>query len=74
MSDHFPLQMHKHPKAESFFDEPSNTFSYVVSDPESGHCAIIDPVLDLDYAAGRFDHRSADAIVAYVRENGLTVD
>jgi glyoxylase-like metal-dependent hydrolase (beta-lactamase superfamily II) len=41
------------PLVHPFFDEPTNTFSYVVRDPESASCAIIDSVLDFDYAAGR---------------------
>ncbi|ERS87714.1 beta-lactamase [Halomonas sp. PBN3] len=56
-----------------FFDEPTNTFSYVVQDPDSNACAILDSVLDFDYAAGRTDVRSADEIIAFVRDNGLEV-
>ncbi|MBT2787233.1 MULTISPECIES: MBL fold metallo-hydrolase [unclassified Halomonas] len=56
-----------------FFDEPTNTFSYVVQDPGSSACAIIDSVLDFDYAAGRTDVRSADSIIAYIRERHLQV-
>lgn len=74
MSETFPLSTHQHPEVKTFFDEPTNTFSYVVTDPETRHCAVIDPVLDLDYASGRFAHHSADAIIADVRERGLTVD
>ncbi|WP_336367571.1 MBL fold metallo-hydrolase [Marinobacter sp. C2H3] len=62
------------PQVQSFFDEPTNTFSHVVRDPDSKACAIIDSVLDFDYAAGRTDVRSADQIIAYVREHGLTVE
>lgn len=74
MTETFPLQMHKHPVVKAFFDEPTNTFSYVVTDPETRHCAVIDPVLDLDYAAGRLDYRAAQAIAEHIREHGLTVD
>lgn len=74
MSEVFPVQMDRHPEVKTFFDEPTNTFSYVVVDPDTGHCAVIDSVLDFDYAAGRFDYQSADRIIAFVRENGLTVD
>ncbi len=74
MSESFPVQMNKHPDVKVFFDEPTNTFSYVVTDPETKHCAVIDSVLNLDYAAGRIAYDSADEIVAYVRDNGLTVD
>ncbi|MGM0767701.1 MAG: MBL fold metallo-hydrolase [Pseudomonadota bacterium] len=64
----------KHPLVIHFFDEPTNTFSYIVQDPDSSACAIIDSVLDFDYAAGRTDVRSADEIIEYVRNNHLTVE
>ncbi|MFY0991099.1 MBL fold metallo-hydrolase [Halomonas sp. C05BenzN] len=62
------------PIVTPFFDEPTNTFSYVVKDPDSQSCAILDSVLDFDYAAGRTDVRSADEIIAFVRDNGLEVE
>jgi glyoxylase-like metal-dependent hydrolase (beta-lactamase superfamily II) len=62
------------PIVTHFFDEPTNTFSYVVQDPDSAACAIIDSVLDFDYAAGRTDVRSAEQIIAFVRRQGLTVE
>ncbi|TVU87666.1 MBL fold metallo-hydrolase [Vreelandella titanicae] len=62
------------PTVTHFFDEPTNTFSYVVQDPESSACAIIDSVLDFDYAAGRTDVLSADNIIAYIREHELDVE
>ena len=74
MSEHFPVEMDTHPQVQSFFDEATNTFSYVVVDPATRHCAVIDSVLDLDYASGRFNYHSAEAIVGYIRENALTVD
>jgi len=61
------------PDVTGFFDEPTNTFSYVVQDPESNACVIVDSVLDFDYAAGRTDTRSADGIIAFVRGHGLEV-
>ncbi|WP_282038431.1 MBL fold metallo-hydrolase [Halomonas alimentaria] len=61
------------PIVTHFFDEPTNTFSYVVQDPDSNACAILDSVLDFDYAAGRTDVRSADEIIAFVRDHGLEV-
>tara|TARA_R110000851_G_scaffold197967_1_gene349112 strand:- start:37562 stop:38467 length:906 start_codon:yes stop_codon:yes gene_type:complete len=64
----------KHPSVTHFFDEPTNTFSYIVQDPDSSACAVIDSVLDFDYAAGRTDIRSADEIIEYVRNNNLTVE
>ena len=62
------------PMVKHFFDEPTNTFSYVVRDPDSSACAILDSVLDFDYAAGRTDIRSADDIIDYVRSNDLKVE
>jgi glyoxylase-like metal-dependent hydrolase (beta-lactamase superfamily II) len=62
------------PIVTPFFDEPTNTFSYVVQDPDGKSCAILDSVLDFDYAAGRTDTRSADEIIAFVREHGLEVE
>jgi glyoxylase-like metal-dependent hydrolase (beta-lactamase superfamily II) len=62
------------PQVKAFFDEPTNTFSYVVRDPVSNACAILDSVLDFDYASGRTDVRSADAIIAYVQDNNLQVE
>ncbi len=62
------------PSIKSFFDEPTNTVSYVVHDPESKRAAIIDSVLDFEPASGRTSFASADAIIAYVEEKGLAVD
>lgn len=59
---------------QHFFDAATSTFSYVVSDSATSRCAIIDPVLDLDYASGTLSTESADRLMTYVRENGLTVD
>ena len=62
------------PKVTAFFDDATNTISFVVQDPDSSKCAIIDSVLDFDYASGRTDTASADKIIAFVQENGLQVD
>jgi glyoxylase-like metal-dependent hydrolase (beta-lactamase superfamily II) len=58
-------------KVQAFFDESTNTVSYVVKDPRSNACAIIDPVLDFDPASGRTSTGSAESIAAYVEENDL---
>lgn len=63
-----------HPIVTAFFDEPTFTYSYVVQDSASSSCAIIDSVLDFDYAAGKTDTRSADAILAFVAEKELQVE
>ena len=60
------------PSVETFFDEATFTVTHVVSD--SGHAAIIDPVLDFDPASGRTDTTSADLVIRYVQENQLQVD
>ncbi|GJM12992.1 MAG: hypothetical protein DHS20C12_13950 [Pseudohongiella sp.] len=62
------------PKVVPFFDEDTNTFSYVVSDPTSSVCAIIDSVLNFDMASGSVDHKNADAIIAYVEEKKLQAE
>lgn len=62
------------PDVTPFFDPATNTISYVVKDPGSDACAIIDPVLDFDYASGHIDYASADAIIRHVREHGLRVE
>lgn len=56
---------------EAFFDPATHTCSYVVSDPASGQCAIIDPVLDYDPASGRTRHHSADRMLAFIRSRQL---
>lgn len=62
------------PLVKGFFDESTNTISYVVEDPSSKACAIIDSVMDIDYAAGRISSESADELVAYVQSKGLTTE
>lgn len=59
---------------EPFFDPTTFTYSYVVSDPASRRCAVVDSVLDYDPAAGRTRTGSADRLIAYVREQGLTLE
>jgi glyoxylase-like metal-dependent hydrolase (beta-lactamase superfamily II) len=59
------------PIVKTFFDEPTFTFSHVVSDSETKECAIIDSVLDFDYASGKTDRVSADQIITYIKEEGL---
>ena len=61
------------PIVDAFFDETTNTVSYIVREPEGQSCAIIDSVLDYDQAAGRTDTSSADAIIAFVKVNDLKV-
>jgi glyoxylase-like metal-dependent hydrolase (beta-lactamase superfamily II) len=61
------------PHVKAFFDEPTFTATYVVHDPGTLDAAIIDSVLDFDHAAGRTSSESADAIIEFVRQQGLAV-
>ncbi len=61
------------PEIASFFDDPTNTVSYVVWDAETREAAIVDSVLDFDPASGRTKFESADRLIAFVKEHELTV-
>lgn len=63
-----------HADIQHFFDENTNTFSYVVSDPATRQCAIIDSVLDYDPASATTSTIHADEIIAYIHKNELTVE
>ena len=60
-------------RVQQFFDEATSTFTYVVSDAETGLAAVIDPVLDLDYASGTLSTRSADKVVQHIRAHNLSL-
>jgi uncharacterized protein (TIGR01244 family) len=62
------------PQVKGFFDPRTWSVQYVVSDPDTGKCAIIDPVLDYDEKSGQTATVSADRILAYIAEKGLTVE
>jgi glyoxylase-like metal-dependent hydrolase (beta-lactamase superfamily II) len=62
------------PLIEAFFDEPTNTVSYLVADPKTKVAAIIDPVLDYDHNSGKGDVKSADAMLARAKALGLTIE
>ena len=66
----YPVNMAVQPEVEAFFDEATNTISYIVKDPSSDACAIVDSVMDIDYAAGRITYDHADAMIARVKEMG----
>ena len=59
------------PEVSTFYDKQTSTFSYVVKDPQSNACAIIDSVLNLDYNSGRTSHTSADEIIDFIKRNQL---
>ncbi len=68
------ISMKIKPDVTAFFDEVSNTISYVVKDPDSDACAIIDSVMDIDYAAGRISYDHADAIIRFITETKLSLE
>lgn len=59
------------PDVRAFFDEATNTITYLLKDPQGRACAVIDSVLDYDPASGRTDTRSADAVIAHIRAHDL---
>ena len=61
------------PDITAFFDKATNTISYIVCDPNGSACAVIDSVLDFDFASGRTDTRSADKLINYIKDNKLDV-
>ena len=69
-----PVDLTVKPEVEGFFDPDTHTISYVVKDPASNACAIVDSVMDIDYAAGRISTDHADRIIAFVRSRGLAVE
>jgi glyoxylase-like metal-dependent hydrolase (beta-lactamase superfamily II) len=62
------------PEVKAFFDDATNTITYVVKDPASKACAVIDSVMDIDYAAGRIDFVHADEIIDYINAKGLKLE
>ena len=73
MLDNTQKEAFMEPDITSFFDEATNTISYIVCDPNGSACAIIDSVLDFDFASGRTDTKSADKLINFVKENKLDV-
>ena len=68
------VSLDKRPDVSAFFDAQSNTISYVIKDPDSTSCAIIDAVMQFDYAAGRLSYESADEIIDFITSNGLHLE
>ncbi|MGB4248040.1 MAG: MBL fold metallo-hydrolase, partial [Pseudohongiellaceae bacterium] len=66
----FETNLHLKPEVFSFFDAQTSTFSYVVKDPASDACAVIDSVMDIDYASARTSFAGADRIIDFIRERG----
>ena len=65
--------MSAQPIIEAFFDEPTNTISYLVADPATRDAAVIDPVLDFDLPSGEADARSAERILAFAAAHGWRI-
>lgn len=70
----YPFDMSMKPNAKAFFEEATNTVSYVVSDPLSSSCAVFDSVLDFDYASGRTSYKHPDLIINYIKSNELDLE
>ncbi|MBO6886182.1 MAG: MBL fold metallo-hydrolase [Marivita sp.] len=70
----YPVNMSVTPEVSAHFDEATNTISYIVKDPTSDACAIVDSVMDIDYAAGRITYDHADALIAEIEERGLKLE
>ncbi|MEI9424815.1 MBL fold metallo-hydrolase [Mesorhizobium sp. Cs1299R1N1] len=62
------------PLVSGFYDKPTGAIQYVVADPTTKRCAIIDPILDFDEKSGATGTRSADALLAFIGENGLELE
>jgi len=73
MSD-YPVDLSVKPDVKAFFDPATNTISYVVKDPKSSSCAVVDSVMDIDYAAGRITFEHADEIIADIKARGLKLE
>ena len=62
------------PEVKPYFDDQTNTISYIVVDNATGKCAVIDSVLDIDYAAGRITYKNADKLIAAIEEGGWDIE
>ncbi|QFT80592.1 putative metallo-hydrolase [Roseovarius sp. THAF27] len=70
----YPVNMGVRPQVQGFFDAATNTISYIVKDPGSEACAIVDSVMDIDYAAGRITYDHADELIRQIKDQGLRLD
>ena len=70
----YPVNMNITPDVQAFFDDATNTISYIVKDPTSDACAIIDSVMDIDYAAGRITFDHADELIRQIETRGLKLE
>ena len=70
----YPVDMTIRPEVQAFFDEATNTITYLVKDPASNSCALIDTVMDIDYAAGRITFDHADELIRQIETQGLKLE
>ena len=70
----YTADLSKKPYVQAFFDEATNTISYIVQDPSSTFCAIIDSVMDIDYAAGRITFEQADTLIKEIERRELKLE
>jgi len=70
----YPINLAVKPQVQPFFDSATNTISYVVKDPGSNACAVIDSVMDIDYAAGRITTANADRMIDWIRSHDLSLE
>jgi len=74
MEKNYNKFLEKRPMVQGFFDTRTNTISYVVTDPETNKCAIIDSVMDFEPNGATISFESADSVISYVKERGLQVE
>ena len=70
----YPVDITVKPDVQAFFDEATNTITYIVKDPGSDSCAIVDSVMDIDYAAGRITFDHADELIRQIEKQGLKLE
>ncbi|MEM7076019.1 MAG: MBL fold metallo-hydrolase [Pseudomonadota bacterium] len=70
----YPVNMEVKPDVRGFFDEATNTISYIVKDPATSACAVIDSVMDIDYAAGRITYGHADELINVIETEQLRLE
>lgn len=71
---HYPVDMSVTPEVQAFFDEATNTISYLIKDPTSNSCALVDTVMDIDYAAGRITFDHADELIRQIETQDLKLE
>lgn len=74
LASNYPVDLAVKPDVNAFFDPATNTISYVVKDPSSNACAVVDSVMDIDYAAGRISYEHADEIIDFIQKSSLELE